>query len=122
LGENIVLVQKVFMTVGKIEYGDAHRPVEIAVDIANRSFEFLPESLLLFLRRRSGVLGSCQSARQETNNQHGTREFASNSRSLATLRMTVRQGCGCNTVSSGHSPQIFASRRRFTAVSDVTGE
>jgi hypothetical protein len=26
------------------------------------------------------------------------------------------------TVSSGHSPQIFASRRRFTAVSDVTGE
>src|SRR3979409_1291611 len=83
-------MQKGIMAIGKIEYGDAHRPVEITVDITNRRFEFLPERLLLFLRR-DGALGGCYSARQEKNNNQATRKFAPNSRSLASLGMIVRQ-------------------------------
>ncbi len=67
LGKNIVRMQKILVTVSKIEDGNAHGPIEIAVHLSNRTLELLPESLLLFLRGRCSDLRVGDSARQQTN-------------------------------------------------------
>ena len=100
LGENIVRMQKILVTVSKIEDRNAHRSIEIAVHLSNRTLELLPESLLLFLRGRCSDLRVGDSTRQQTNEHQDEGDVCSQS----------------------HWGQIFASRKRLTAVSDVTGE
>jgi len=66
-------------TSSEIEDRNAHRSIEIAVHLSNRTLELLPESLLLFLRGRCSDLRVGDSARQQTNEHRTKAMFVSRS-------------------------------------------
>ncbi len=74
LRENVVGVQQIFVPVGEIDNGDAHDPVEIAIDIENGFFQLHPEDLLLLGGRRRRSLSGRGSAQPETNRRQQSRD------------------------------------------------